>query len=228
MSNPQNEVLLYSGGLDSYIAWHYLKKPRTVFFALGHKYSAWELVSVHKTIPNTMVDFSLDLGKTEQDDAFIPLRNLYLAMGGTKYGDTINLVVQRGERDLRDRSPVFFEDVSQMLSSLSKKLIVVKTPFADITKSEMVRWYIEEYKGDPQDLLKTRSCYSTLPGPCGRCAACFRRWVAFKNNGIEEVTIHDMTKWPGINSYLTRITKKELDEQREEETITALKIAGIL
>ena len=45
-------VLLFSGGIDSYVAWHYLSKPQTVYFNLKSRYSNKEMKIIRKLIPS--------------------------------------------------------------------------------------------------------------------------------------------------------------------------------
>ena len=71
-----------------------------------------------------------------------------------------------------------------MLSELNNKKIHVGSPFYHMDKTEMVEWYIK--KGFSTARLRaTVGCYTSDEGHCGNCPACFRRFVAFMNNGVE-------------------------------------------
>jgi len=180
------EVLLYSGGMDSFIAWHYLGKPKTVFVRLGHKYQKKEFDSVFATIPDTFVTKVFPYGIFEGEDATIPARNLFLAMIGAQYGNRIWLVVQKDETSIPDRTPKFFTDGSEILSTLLERKIELASPFWDLDKTDMVKWYLD-HVGDVGSLLDTVGCYG-VGGRfqhCGDCSACFRRYVALANNGID-------------------------------------------
>jgi len=178
-------MLLYSGGMDSYIAWHYLKKPETLYVDLGHVYRTNEIGAINNTIPSTKrIDCHI-IGKYEKPDAEIPMRNLFLAMFAAAEGfDKIWLIVQRDEMSIPDRSEEFFQDSSIMLSKLMGRSILVDSPFKSIDKTEMVAWYLKNV-GDVGSLLLTVGCFYERIGHCGNCGACFRRFVAFKNNGID-------------------------------------------
>jgi 7-cyano-7-deazaguanine synthase in queuosine biosynthesis len=182
------EILLYSGGLDSYIAWWYLGRPKTLYCRLGHRYEAKELEAVRRTIPETVIDDTLiNLGRNwEEEDANIPARNLFLVLVAGMYGaDKVWLVVQEGEMEIPDRSERFFEMATEVCSFLLGREVEVDTPFRHMTKVEMVGWYLKQ--GLPvEELLKTRSCYSGGEKPCGECGACFRRIMALKLNGLDE------------------------------------------
>ncbi len=222
-----NSILLYSGGLDSYIGWEYLERPKTVYFALGHRYQNYEIDSIQKTIPETIIDKRLYLGDMEQPDAFIPLRNDILIRLASLYSKKIYLIVQKGELDLTDRSITFFKNIEESLSYLWDSYVVVHSPFFNMTKVQMVEWYVK--KGLlVENLLATRSCYSSEDTPCGACSACFRRWVAFTLNGIQEKMKNNILEWEGVKTYIDKMKKGNYDQVRTEETFQALKITGIL
>ena len=181
----EKTILLYSGGLDSYIAWEYLERPKTLYCAIQHKYMKQDLGAIQKTIPETIIDNTLNLGKWEHEDAHIPMRNAFMLMAAANYGDNLCLVVQKGEMTIPDRSPEFFKDFGKWISFLNERETTIFSPFYSMTKNEMVMWYLGQ-KLPIDKLLETRSCFSPLEKHCGACGACFRRWVAFTNNGIKE------------------------------------------
>ena len=76
------EVLLFSGGLDSFVAYYYLNKPKTVYFDIGLEVCKREIEIVKKMVPDTIIDTSINLKDREVpgDTKFIPGRNLYYAM----------------------------------------------------------------------------------------------------------------------------------------------------
>jgi len=169
-----------------------------------------------------------DLGQFEHDDADIPQRNAFLMMGAAMFGASkIHLIVQKGETSIPDRTPKFFNQMSHLLSELNDREIIVTSPFFGMTKVEMVEWFLNS-EGNVQELLKTRSCYSYTLGPCGRCGACFRRWVALEHNGIKETMENNILLWDGIETYIKKVQAGDYDPQRSRETITVLKMYGRL
>jgi len=223
-------ILLYSGGLDSYIAWEFLKRPKTLYVDLGHRYAALERNAIRKTIPETIIEKRrVYLGDVEEEDAHIPMRNAFLVLAAALYDAEIALVVQKGEMDIPDRSPEFFAQMSQLLRTLRGREGRVFTPFPHLTKTQMVKWYVEQGL-DPEALKRTWSCYKAAPPEkhCGRCSACFRRWVALSNNGITEEYQYPPWKWEGVEDYLRRMNAGLYDAERTEETFRALKRVGVL
>jgi 7-cyano-7-deazaguanine synthase in queuosine biosynthesis len=174
-----------------------------------------------------IVERRLYLGDKEEPDAYIPMRNMFLAMIGALYGDTVYMVFQKGEQSIPDRSMEFLLKSSELLSFLNGRKIVVDSPFKDLTKAQMVGWYLSQGREQcPIDVLyKAFSCFeadSTLV-PCGQCPACFRKWVAFDNNGLD-ITFHsDIRRWPGIKDYVRKVRNGEYDSQRAHEIETTLR-----
>ena len=204
------EILLYSGGMDSYIAWHYLRKPKTLFANLGHRYRFKEFEAVIKTIPKTKIMEMSTIGKYEEDDANIPLRNLYLSMLAVNEGASkVWMIVQKDEMSIPDRSHEFFSSSSKLLTFLAEREVKVSSPFCHMDKTEMVGWFVKNIN-DVKGLLSTVGCFSSEEGHCGNCGSCFRRYVALMNNNIhpgyelqEEIKIY----------YLNRLHKYPIERQ---------------
>lgn len=219
-------ILLYSGGLDSFLAWEYLKRPKTIYFDLGHRYALHELIAIRKTIPDTIINKSLHLGQWEKEDADIPMRNAFMIMMASMYDKDIVLVVQKGEMSIPDRTPQFFMSFGGWLNWMKYEHgHSLSSPFFDMTKTEMVKWYVEQGLSIDQ-LVKTRSCFSGATSACGACGACFRRWVALRNNNIMEVHTNNMLDWDQIPVYIEKMKAGKYDELRTEETFRALREAG--
>lgn len=224
-------ALLYSGGMDSYIAYHYLGKPRTFYFDLQHRYAKKEKIAVGSTIPTTLILKHVRLAEFEQPDANIPMRNLYLVMtlanflakkGFTR--GSIYIVCQKGEMSIPDRSETFFSDINRIIKYYGPFNFDVVNPFPHMTKAQMVKWY-KENVGDIDMLKRTVGCYSPTPEPCLACSACFRRNVAFAYNDIP-LDGEAIKTWEGIKTYIERIKNKELDPDREQETVEVLRKWG--
>lgn len=218
------QILLLSG-MDSYIAWHYTGKPRTLYCSLGHKYEQNEVKWIKELVPDTIIDNTLHLGNWEHEDAFIPLRNMFLVSVGALYADEVILTVQKGELTLPDRSLYFMDEFGKMLSYLKEASIRIYSPFIELTKVDLVKWYVT--KGlNIENLKKTVSCYTGHDIPCGRCNACFRRWISFTLNGIEEEYENNILDWSGIEVYLDKVKRGEYIEERRYEIINALDIVN--
>jgi len=179
-------ILLLSGGIDSFVAYHYLNKPKTVYFDLDTPYTEKEIKVVKTMDPNIIIDSSLKfLGKEQEGDkAFIPYRNLYLAMRASMYDNNICIAGIKGD-DVSDKTKRAFLEFSSTLTRLSEHKVSVVSPFWDMTKEEIVAWYLKNVE-NPIDLVHgTVSCYSQEnTNYCGVCPCCFRKWAALVNNDI--------------------------------------------
>lgn len=231
MIHKSKSILCWSGGLDSFIAWFFLRKPKTIFFHTGHLYCRQERIVAAKFSKKYGMDttfcYDLCLGPYEEEDANIPLRNLYFAMHASHYSDTVYLVAQRGERSIPDRSSRFFDEASSFLSFLHGREVRVKTSFGEMTKVDMVAWYLKQ--GLPrEDLLEVYSCFRGEKQACGACGACFRRFIALEANGVstEGLFENDITTWPGIRTYVKNLDQYE--SRRRFQTEDVLRDKGIL
>lgn len=177
-------ILLFSGGIDSLIAYHYLGKPQTLYFHLNTKYSAKELMVVKKLIPSTIVETCIDFKSREvEGSAFVPYRNLHLALMAAHYSSDIAIAGVRDDK-VSDKSEEAFLKFSSIMTYLSDRAITVFSPFWHLTKAEVVKWFLDN-GGTKEELLSTISCYSdTTEKECHACKACFRKWCALRENGI--------------------------------------------
>ena len=73
------KILLYSGGLDSWLISRLWRPDIKLYVDMKTKYSSKEISNLYKNEDQfNLIDFTL--GQWERDDAIIPLRNLYLIM----------------------------------------------------------------------------------------------------------------------------------------------------
>lgn len=235
MEDLDREVLLASGGVDSTIAFFYLQKPQPIYFKLGHRYQRKEmrcLINLSKIIKGFNVKFieDLKLGKFEYgENAYIPHRNLLLALMASNFGNKIYLVGIKGDR-VPDKSPEAYEVMSFAINFIQKPdepRVKVVSPFWSMTKVDIIKWFINEYGKDyAQKVLQTSvSCYDekTLKS-CGKCASCFRKSVAMAYCGLNiNFFENDITKWQGVRGYIKRLKEGIYDPIRTKQTIKVLK-----
>jgi len=216
------EILLFSGGIDSYIAWEYLKRPQTLYLNLNHKYLSQEINSVLNLIPSTIIR-SLEIGIFEENDANIPMRNLYMTMYAVNMNyDKVWLIVQKDEMSIPDRNNEFFIKTSDLLSILNNRKIIVDTPFRELSKVEMVEWYVKN-NFSIDKLKETWACYSPIDNkPCGNCGACFRRFISLSLNKIEEDYFKDIKYSDIAKTYLERANNNYYSNVRNSQIKEAL------
>ena len=182
------KVLLYSGGMDSWLISKIWKPDVKLYVDMKTRYSQQEI----RRLPNDVIITDLDLSKWEREDAIIPLRNLYLIAIATYYGDEICLGATMGDRVL-DKSPHFAWMYEKLLTFLYQKQhwteerkIEVNLSFKQYSKTQLLTKYLEE-GGDIQEAFYSSfSCYNPIEGKeCWSCKPCFRKFIAFALNGFQ-------------------------------------------
>ena len=234
------DIILFSGGLDSFIAYYYfnhiypeLDEPKLLYVPLNHRYQSKEIEACGRLVAEGAIpEYKISRTKfnfqeVEKEDAHIPMRNLYLvlaAMSESKSDHTtVWLISQQGERQIPDRSLDFFTQTEKYINNYYKEdRMILDTLFSTKTKPEMVEWYLES--GYPERYLHlTTSCYSGVTDfPCGECSACFRRWVAFELNDVNGNFLKRPYETKLAEGYRKRAENKEYIEKRCSEILTAL------
>lgn len=182
------KVLMYSGGMDSWII-DKLWKPDIKVFVNFHTPSAEEEI---KRLSSDVIIKDIDLKEFEVQDShkLMPLRNLLLSIIGSYYGDEICLGSIGGSVHY-DNTPEFAAKTTELLNMLYKeqnRTIEVVLPYAGISKTELIRRY-KEVGGDLNKAYnESFSCYEPINGKeCGKCPSCLQKIEAFKNNGFINV-----------------------------------------
>jgi len=178
------KVLLYSGGMDSYIISKLEKFDTLLYIHTGSKYADLEVEFLKKQGIEVEIDRRLDLSDVEMKSALVPLRNLFLAMIGTYYGDEIILGATAGDRST-DKDLEFAEKTSNLLSRIYSNSwwsegrdININLKYKDWTKKQLVDEYLK-LGYDLDDLVeKSMSCYTPVnEKQCGKCKPCVRKWL---------------------------------------------------
>jgi len=233
--------ILFSGGVDSLIGWFRMGKPAALYCSLGHRYEGLELNAtknledVTPELKVTDIDLLSNLGQFEKEDAEIPGRNFQLAFAAAINGyDHIGVVCQKDERSIPDRSIYFFGLAEKTLSYLFNRKIILDPVFPEHDKTEMIKWFLDTElgieRGHKIEILKaTVACYQPRSNrQCGNCPACFRRAVAFCNNGIFEVYAQDVWCSPIAKEYLRKAKNGSYSEDRNNRILNAFVEAGVL
>lgn len=194
--------IMYSGGLDSFIAYHYATSKgydpiSCIFVDMGHPYATKEWNAIQR-IP---LDWRPEVDKIVMRDLhsliakrlsnqIIPSRNVMLAVIGAMFSPRVWINALDGEQNGKehDKSERFFSDTSALLTftnAFFQRETVVESPFAAMTKAETIGWALNY--GIPVDVLyTTTTCYDDHEQKCGRCLTCYKRKTAFLLNGLDE------------------------------------------
>lgn len=204
------KVLLYSGGMDSWLIDKLWEPDVRLYIDIHGRYSEAEKARLPEG--TTIVDMPF-LGQQEQDDGFVPLRNLYFLMIASHFGDELCLGVTDGDGS-KDKCPQFLIDTEATLQHLWKdkkvfKDVRVEKRFAYMSKGELVEAYLAK-GGDVQEIKdQAFSCYSPQDGhECFFCYPCFRKFAVLKAHGAEFSEAQEKAVWEYVKDAIIP-TKEE-------------------
>lgn len=191
---PKNSIMLFSGGLDSLAAWRLLGKPKAIYFAIGHKAEASELgriLAIQRGLGlDIVIDKSLDIGKYEMSNRYIPYRNLFFIMRAALYAP--NVIINQIAEWAPDKNKRFYRKTESLLNEIGRgkfqgidRKVKIWSPFSGMTKTELIREYGKHWPIETLTEL-TISCYNPGCLPCGQCTSCVSRHVAMLNNRVRE------------------------------------------
>ena len=185
-AQPKTLVLL-SMGYDSLSTWHQLGRPAAVHFDLGSRYAAPERSRYEKLRASCSQLLPIQdlrwLGEREDDDAWIPLRNLVMIVHAAALGFD-DIVIAAPSDWAPDKRLAFTLSASLAMRMAQPGVgYRVRRPFSHWTKARLIQ-------ATPADLLEelAYSCYEGTEPPCGRCAACGRAVIAHLAAGREPPT----------------------------------------
>lgn len=181
------KVLLYSGGMDSWLIDKIWKPDVKLYINIHGDYNESELRRLPEDVKIIDCPF---LSEFElHDTKFLPLRNLYFLMMGSHFGDRVCIGATGGDWGNKDKTPEFLYTTEHLLRYLwsDKKVnrsIDVEDRFVYIPKSDLLRQYIAH--GGTADEVKeeTFSCYTPIDDKeCFDCYPCFRKFALLYANG---------------------------------------------
>ena len=178
-----SSVLLYSGGMDSYIIRKLLKPDKCLYIDFGIEQNKYERNLLPADVE--VVELPLHQFMSKDGNNVILLRNLIFAAIAVNYGDDI-LLGGVADDVHYDSSIEFVEKETELFNSFLKNEglppVRVRAPFKTLTKEELLRKYVDS-GNDVDDLLKySWSCYSPENGKeCGHCTACKRKMLAISH-----------------------------------------------
>lgn len=189
------KVLLYSGGMDSWLMSKLWKPDIKLYVDMKTRYSENELARIRKEPDVQVVEFPL--GQWEHEDAIIPLRNLYLAMVACNVtgSEDVEILIgaTAGDRVL-DKSPAFVAKATDLLSYLytpqhwipEGKKVRVCIDYKQYTKTDLLKMFKEQGGDLEEAFTRSFSCYNPVDGhECWHCKPCFRKFTAFSEAGYE-------------------------------------------
>jgi 7-cyano-7-deazaguanine synthase in queuosine biosynthesis len=237
-----SECLLYTGGVDSYIAREYLikndHKIDLLYFDHGGRYCSQEIERIEATGVDVIISNNLNFEELETESAYIPNRNiLMMTMANAMGYNKVWLGGSLSDRIGDNKSEVCY-DLSTLLTNINDTYIEVNSPFYGCYKDDMVKWYVKEYPNDIANLLKdTFSCFhpdekttshkawihgietSYISEECMNCSACFRK-CAVLNSGYTFIPFRNQEI---IDSYENEFKNTIIETSRSIGTMDYIK-----
>lgn len=180
-------IVLLSMGYDSLSTWHQLGRPAAVYFDVGSRYTAPEIERYQKlrtSFPQLLpVQDMRWLGEKEQDDRWVPLRNLVMTVRAAALG--YDDIIMSAPSDWAPDKRLAFTLATSLALRVAQPGVRyrVRRPFSHWTKAKLIGatpiGLLEEY---------AYSCYEGTDPPCGRCVACGRAIIAHLAAGREPPT----------------------------------------
>jgi 7-cyano-7-deazaguanine synthase in queuosine biosynthesis len=213
----KKECLLYTAGIDSFIAREYLiSKGHNIdclYFNHGGRYTHHELQMIEKSNCDTIVNHTLNFSELETDSAYIPNRNLLMTVMAQSLGYSKIWLGGSLSDNIGDNKSEVYSKLSKILSDVNDTYIKINSPFYHVYKSDMVKWFINEFPTRSDELVSnTFSCFNPIINmrnvyvikqplntdlvyrhsnnfnynthECGKCNACFRKAVVLYSGGL--------------------------------------------
>jgi 7-cyano-7-deazaguanine synthase in queuosine biosynthesis len=185
------KVLLYSGGLDSWLISKLWQPDVCLYVNTGTDYGREEL----KRLPSNVIIVEFPLAQFEWKDntRTIPMRNMFLSMIGAMYGNLICLGSLVGDNAV-DKTPEFmskanviFEHLWQPYKTYEGKKVELVMPFKSYTKTDLLKTYLQQGGRIEDAFNESFSCFSPIKTSkeksCYNCQPCIRKAIAFLNCG---------------------------------------------
>ncbi len=187
------KVLLYSGGVDSWLISKIAKPDIKLYFDIGTPSCKGEMKRLDKDV---IIDHSFNFGNVEDQKTFIvPLRNAYFILKAAEYGDHIILGTNKTDAH-NDKIPRFADDCMQMLNhyytsdndGLSPdRDLFVDFSYKNYTRADLCKLYLDQGGTVEEALSESFSCYTPTEDDkeCHNCRPCYRKMMGFFVNGCQ-------------------------------------------
>lgn len=218
-------VVLYSGGLDSYVMYNMAKKENpdseivAIYWDHGMPVAKMEISKLPSFVKVKNVDWiepnngpRVQPGRESNGAVMIPGRNLVFCtlIACQELPDEIWLGTLAGETHSKatDKNETFvklFQDAVNYAIGpfMNGRKVSVKLPLVEhgLNKVELVKWALGNGMSK-DELINTHSCYSDTVERCGNCVPCAKRWAAFGMNGFSEQYNVPLLEQPFIINFL--------------------------
>lgn len=218
------KVVLFSGGMDSYCLVKTVNPDIILFFDIGTKDNKKEK-KLLKILPfyDKIIIIKLNLKQWELKNKILPHRNSIFCLIASNYGNKIYIGTTKGDTT-KDKDYIFKSQVEGMLNyfALDKHKVnlpnypySIEMPFKDMTKTEIIKYFIREGNNINEIIKYSRSCYDGKDKECGICRSCIRKAIALELNGINTDNLFKVKPFYVINKEIEDKFKERKDEYEE-------------
>lgn len=228
-------VILYSGGLDSYMMYQYAMKTKPdyeiicVYYNHGHKAGKQEMKYLPAFVKIMNIDWLEENYKLYgENNLIIPGRNLaFVTLAACKFlPNEIWIGSLKGEdyELATDKNAKFKElansTLNYVLSPYIQENIKIVAPFQEIgfDKSKLIQWAIDNGIELETLINDTKSCYSEFDQPCGECFQCLKRWALFGYYGKKENYIKQPNTTDFGKEFITTLLESKLGIKNKFKT----------
>jgi 7-cyano-7-deazaguanine synthase len=219
------KVLLYSGGMDSYILSQIEDFDTILHFKLYTKDNLKEFEMLKKSdIKDKIVFIDFPLNQWELENKIIPYRNNMLILMAAQYGNHIYIGTTAGDTT-KDKDYIFKSQMEGILNyfaldthkvKIKDYPYIVQMPLKNLTKTQIVSLYINKGKDINNLRNNSRSCYNEGDKECGKCRSCLRKYVALELNNINTDNWFKNNPLDYLKDFLEECKQKNRIEETEE------------
>ena len=182
-----------TGGMDSTTMYKMLEKSGTQYLPyyidMGQDYVADELDAVKNITGTVPKKLDLDVDIYKLDHIILGRNMLFILkmaddMAEQGFWGEIWFGNLEGESPIvgGDKSRRFFNDMNTMLVNHGYDIRIVN-PLIGMNKFDQVALWKAD--NSIMQFKKTKTCFAGGTHQCGKCQACFRKYIAFKYHGID-------------------------------------------
>lgn len=206
-------ILPVSGGMDSTTLWKMLEESGRdfvpIYVNMGQEYAKIELETVRRLFPFKEITELVIPVEFKQYKHILVGRNAIIILALAEYMRSHGYWGEIWFGNLQGESPIvggdkslrFFNDIQHLLSVMNYDVRVCN-PLIGLDKPDEVAYWMDR---DIELFKKTKSCFDPEVHQCGKCQTCFRKYVAFKVNGVD---ITDQFETIEFDEHISKYTTK--------------------
>jgi 7-cyano-7-deazaguanine synthase in queuosine biosynthesis len=173
-------TLLLSGGIDSYLAWNLLDKPKSAFFLLQNKNNGSQVECIRKLVKDNELK---NVFMSNDIFSYVSDENVFFYIYLIHYA----LETLPGEYIIFPKTFSLTFDTKlflYLLKGIDKEKRIL-LPFLNHTRNDL--YELAKTKGLTLEniLENTHSCISDKKNYCGLCSHCMERYYFFRNQDVD-------------------------------------------